>query len=140
MHAEEAEHLGQHARVGGGFDEADAQPSDLSPCGAFGGALGARRLGECEARFGEKRAPRRGELHAASDALEQRRADLALEVADLTGERRLRDVEPRGSAAEVELFGDGNEVPEVAEFHTRKVSPLTKNVLDCRPGLPFHYR
>src|SRR5678810_4216 len=120
---EEAEHFGQHARVRGGFDEADAQPSDLSPCGAFGRALSARRLGECETRFGEKRPPRRGELHTAGDALEQRRADLALEVADLPRERWLRDVESGGSSTEVKLFGDGDEIPEVAEFHlTYKVS------------------
>jgi len=140
VHAEEAEHFGQHARVGGGFDEADAQASDLSACRAFGGALGTCRLREREARFGEKGAPRRGERHTARDALEQRRADLALEVADLTGKRRLCDMEPRRRSAEVELFGDGDEVPEMAEFHTRKVSPITKDVLDCRPGIRFHYR
>ena len=138
MHAEEAKDFGQNARVGGGVDEADAQPPDLSPCCTFGGPLGTRRLGECEASFGEKRASRGSELYSASDALEQRRADLALEVADLTGERRLRDVEPRGRSAEVELVGDGDEVPEVTEFHlTYKVSRLTKDVLDCQPRIGF---
>ena len=88
--------------------------------------------------FGQKRASCGSELHAASNALEQRRADLALEIADLTGERRLRDVEPRGSPSEVKLFGDGDQVPEVAEFHlTYKVSRLTNYVLDCRPGTAF---
>jgi hypothetical protein len=47
-------------------------------------------------------------------------------------------VEPRGRSAEVELFGDGDEVPEVAQFHlTYKVSRLTKDVLDCRPRIGF---
>jgi len=40
-------------------------------------------------------------------------------------------VESRGSSTEMKLFGDGDEVPEVAEFHlTYKVSRLTKDVLD----------
>ncbi len=42
---------------------------------------------------------------------------LLLQVADLTAQRRLRDVCASGGAAEVELLGDGREVAEVTQFH-----------------------
>ena len=53
------------------------------------------------------------ELDAARGAVEQRLAELGLEAADLLRERRLRDVQPRGGAAEVPLLGDGDEVAQV---------------------------
>jgi hypothetical protein len=46
-------------------------------------------------------------------------------------------VKPCGGSAKVELFGDGDEVSQVAEFHTTKVSPLINDVLDCRFRIPF---
>ena len=52
-----------------------------------------------------------GEGDMPAVAHEQRAAELALELADLLGERRLADVEPRGGAAEVQLVGDRDEVP-----------------------------
>src|SRR5579862_7188026 len=36
---------------------------------------------------------------------------------DLLAQRRLGDVESFGCTVEVELLGDGHEVPEVPEFH-----------------------
>ena len=39
-----------------------------------------------------------------------------LEAADLPAERRLRDVEPIGGAAEVELLGDRDERPQMTEL------------------------
>src|SRR5206468_4029652 len=41
----------------------------------------------------------------------------ALEVADLPAERRLRDVQPLGGSAEVQLLRHGDEVAEMSELH-----------------------
>jgi hypothetical protein len=117
VHAEEAEHVGEDRRVGRRLDEADAEPPDLAARRALGSPLRALGLGERETRLGEEGAPRRGERHAARDALEERRAELALEVADLPAERRLRDVQAPGGAPEVPLLRDGREIAEVPELH-----------------------
>jgi len=43
---------------------------------------------------------------------------LIFEVANLPAQRRLRNVQPRGCACHILLFSDGDEVPQVAEFHS----------------------
>jgi hypothetical protein len=57
-----------------------------------------------------------GQLDPSARAQEQRRAERVLELADLVAQRRLRDVQPRGGAAEVEFLGDGQEVAEQARL------------------------
>ena len=59
--------------------------------------------------------------HASGGALHQRKPDLALEATDLLGERRLRDVLPCGRPGEVPFLGEGHEVPQLAEFHSRSL-------------------
>jgi hypothetical protein len=54
-------------------------------------------------------------------ALEQPDAELGLELAHLLADRRLRDVEALGGAAEVQLLRDGDEVPKVTEFHAAQL-------------------
>ena len=49
--------------------------------------------------------------------LEELDADGALELQDLLREARLGDVEAIGCPPEVELFGDGDEVPELTEIY-----------------------
>ena len=44
-------------------------------------------------------------------------AQLIFEFANLLADRRLRDVQPLRSPAEVQLLCDGNEISEVAKFH-----------------------
>jgi hypothetical protein len=58
-----------------------------------------------------------GENHSARASLEECRADLALEVADLAAQRRLRDVQPLRRAPEVQLLGDRDEIPEMTQLH-----------------------
>ena len=58
-----------------------------------------------------------GQLHAAAVALEQRHAQLRLELADLLTQRRLGDVQTLGRTPEVRLLRDRDEVAEVAELH-----------------------
>lgn len=65
--------------------------------------------------------------HAALVALQQRDAEFVLKRTDLLAKRRLCHVQPFGGAGEVQFFGNGNEVTQVAQFHidTFKVLNLT---------------
>ena len=47
---------------------------------------------------------------------QQIKSDEALQATDLPAQCRLRDEQPRGGAAEVELVGDGDEGPQLPEF------------------------
>src|SRR5574339_171120 len=58
-----------------------------------------------------------GELDAAADAVEERRAYLAFELTDLMRERRLRDVQCRSRLGEARRFCDLQEVLQVPQFH-----------------------
>jgi hypothetical protein len=57
------------------------------------------------------------QAHSLRGPLEQRDAELTLEVADLPAERRLRDVQPPRGATDVLLLGDGDEVVDLREAH-----------------------
>lgn len=79
-----------------------------------------------------------GQVDAMVVADEEVEPKLALELADLPAQRRLGDVEPLGSAAEVQLVGNGNEVAEMPELHTRRkwcvqVSCQMRRLLDTLP-------
>jgi hypothetical protein len=54
--------------------------------------------------------------------VEELAAELRLEAPDLRGERGLGDVEPLGAAAEVQLLGDGQEVPEMPELELHELA------------------
>ena len=84
---------------------------------------GAARLGDGEVDLGdraagarEQRRARGRQLHPPRRAHEQHGAEIALELADRARERRLRHVQPRGGAAEVQLLGDRHEVAQLAEL------------------------
>ena len=68
------------------------------------------------------------ELDAARGPVQQRLAELGLEAADLLRERRLRDVQALGGAAEVPLLGDGDEVAQVSELHGRRFISKTYSI------------
>lgn len=57
------------------------------------------------------------ERHAAAGARQQLGAGGVFEAADLLGDRGLRDSEPLGGAAEVQLVGHGQERPQLT--HTQ---------------------
>ena len=60
-----------------------------------------------------------GEQHLARRALDERDAELFLELADLRRQRRLAD-EARGrGAAEMLVFGQRNQISEVSQVHRR---------------------
>jgi hypothetical protein len=52
-------------------------------------------------------------------AVEQLDTELFFELADLVRQRRLGDVQAFGGACEIQGFGDGIEVADVAQFHER---------------------
>ena len=59
----------------------------------------------------------RGQPHGATRPVQQRLAELAFQPLDLGADRRLRDVDPLGSAREVGLLGDSDEVFQLPQFH-----------------------
>jgi len=65
----------------------------------------------------EKGSPAARQPHPPLVAIEQLDLDLFLELFDLLTERGLRHVESLGGAPEIQLFRDGNEVPQVTQLH-----------------------
>jgi hypothetical protein len=76
-----------------------------------------RRRGEGGTGVGQGRGAGGGQRHGAAGAVEQRRAELALQLADLGADARLGDVHAAGRPGEVGGLGDGDEVLELAELH-----------------------
>jgi hypothetical protein len=66
----------------------------------------------------EERRSRIRKAHATSRPHEKGCAQLVLQFADLTAHGGLGDVELPSSAADVPLFGDGDEVFNLGEAHT----------------------
>lgn len=95
----------------------------LLRCGSCGAKLansGVHRF-EDASRVIEEDAPARQERHASRSSLEERRAELVLERADRSTERRLAHVEAQRGAAHVPFFGDGDEIADLLEAHARIV-------------------
>jgi len=82
----------------------------------------------------------RQEPHAARRALEERRAELSLEPAYLTRERRLRDVQALRRAADVPFFRHGDEILDLGEAHVASAllpdppASNTESVLERQRG------
>jgi hypothetical protein len=65
--------------------------------------------------------------------IEQRDANLRLELANLLTERGLRGVQPGGGAREAQLAGNRYEVPEMPKFHQGRLDGDAKNNnAECR--------
>src|SRR5580704_5316438 len=81
---------------------------------------GGRRfdLGQRQTRVIEERLAGRGQLDAACAAGHEPGADLALQLAQLTAERRLRRAQPPlGGDRDALLLGHGNEITEMPQLH-----------------------
>jgi hypothetical protein len=74
-----------------------------------------------------------GQCDRAAVASEQRESQVSLEQPDLFGERRLGDVQQLGGVREVQLLGDGDEVPQVAQMHLHS-RWLLEQILDMIPA------
>ena len=59
--------------------------------------------------------------------IEQRDANLHLELADLLAERRLRRVQPGRGAREIQFFRDCHEVPQMPQLHPDRLDGAAKN-------------
>ena len=69
-------------------------------------------------------------MGAGSSSGTRHRSAVFVHLPDLVRQRQLRDVQPFGSAGEVQGFGDGVEVADVAQFHknSRNQSLMTSMV------------
>src|SRR5690606_3472070 len=74
-------------------------------------------LREDLARLDEERRSGRGQAHLLAAALEQAHAEVIFELLDVEAQRRLRDRQPPGRAAEMQLLGQCHEVAKMAQFH-----------------------
>ena len=83
----------------------------------------AGSLQDC-ACFGEENLPSFGEPHGFRAVVEERNPKFIFEVTNLPAQRWLRNVKPRGCACHVLFFSDGDEVSQVAEFHSPSSIPI----------------
>ena len=65
---------------------------------------------------GEEPLARRGQRDVPARAVDEALPELGLERAQALADARLRDPEPLGGAPEVELIGEGEEDPDLAEL------------------------
>src|SRR5262245_38364040 len=103
--------------------------ADLAAGRPLGGLHGAIREEQDLAGLIEEQSSGVGELHLALRTEEQLHLELLLETQDLLTQRRLGDVESGGGAAEVQFFGHGDEVAQVAELHGRQLYPRRIDVI-----------
>ena len=105
-------------------DKADVQPPGLSRTDALGLTEVLLDVAQGPAGPFEKRRPGRRERDRSRCAGQQRASDRVLEPANGLRERRLRHVQPAGRPPEVQLFGDGHEVTQVAELDVHGLGVL----------------
>ena len=100
---------------------ADRQPAALHAGQRLQLGLRGVELGEDVARPGDEQLAGAGERDLARRALDEREPDLGLQALDLLRERRLGDVLARRGAREVALVGEGDEIAQLAQFHTHSL-------------------
>jgi hypothetical protein len=96
--------------------------------------LAARRTssGRQEADSSRRRASGSSQCHLAPAALEQGRTQRFLEGGNGLRQRRLGHVQALGGAAEMQLFGDGDEIAQLAEVDIHRYAfPLIFTRLIC---------
>src|SRR5262249_41033994 len=100
----------------GARHEHDAQRAAEPLARTLGRAQRALRLRHRAACFFQEHAAGLRELADAVAALDQRGAELGLDLADGGRERWLRHAQALGGAAKAEFLGDGDELAELAEL------------------------
>ncbi|MNN19294.1 hypothetical protein D3C81_1325300 [compost metagenome] len=98
-------------------EDGDVEPAELALAGPLGplGRLIDQRPDV--ARFLEEQLAGPGQLHAARGAGKQPHAQFILQLLDLPGQGRLRDVQAGCGPPDVLLFGNGDEVAEMTQIH-----------------------
>ena len=77
-----------------------------------------------------------GQFYSPLAAHKEHHAQVFLQLADLTAQRRLRDVQVLGGLPEIEVLGDGDEVTNVTQFHGRYSIPAecrSRNLFRLQP-------
>src|SRR5215470_750678 len=77
----------------------------------------AIEVGECRTGACKEGATGVSQLNSARHAAEQLYVDFLLDRLDEAAERRLRNTKALRRAGDVPFFGDGDDVPEMPEFH-----------------------
>ena len=72
-------------------------------------------------RLAQEDTARVRQRHVMTAPIEERDANRRFELPDLLAERRLGGVQPGRGAREVQLVGHRDEVPEMPEFHPRRL-------------------
>ncbi|GAA2906720.1 hypothetical protein GCM10020220_114980 [Nonomuraea rubra] len=89
-------------------------------CALVGQALDLVNRVECLPRQLDHPASLRGDDHSAPGTGEQRHAELALEIADRAGQRRLRDVERPGRVGHGAVLRSRDHIAELLEIHAKE--------------------
>jgi len=96
---------------------ADSKGTRLTQGHPFGAALRLLDVVQDASRIVQKQCPRRTQSDTSGQSIEQEEPQLPLQVSDLPGEGRLDDMEPIGRSSEVLLLPNGDEIPQMSEFH-----------------------
>ena len=94
-------------------------------------------------QIGQHHPPKLGQMRVAALAVEQRPAQLMLELLDRAGQRRLADVALLGGAREIERARQGDEIADLLHFHGRESPSLGLNFLtppQRNPPVAVRYR
>lgn len=75
-----------------------------------------------------------GEAHVATDAFEHRRAELLLQEPEATADRRLRTMQPPGSAGEAAEFGNCDEGLDLSDVHRSGILMVRQNIMHLTDG------
>ncbi|KAG1392470.1 hypothetical protein G6F59_014589 [Rhizopus arrhizus] len=107
----------RHEAIQGRRHKADAEPAPLRLAQASRAFQHFLQAGGQQPRLLQQKAPGFGQPQGTGGAFEQLHAQFFLELADLTAERRLGDVQPGGGTREAAFFRHGLEVAQVSELH-----------------------
>jgi len=119
-------------------DHAEAQRPDQLVATGLRDLLDPRRLLEHALRLLDDALAHRRDRDLALAALEERRAELVLELLDRDRERRLRHEALRRGAPEASFLRDRDDVAQLVQRHDRAASPgkrarLARNAANSRP-------
>src|ERR1700722_1717218 len=136
---------GDRQQVGrDGGDHAEAQFAGEGIARRVRGRAYAGRRGERRARLRHDDRRPVADASAAALAVKQAKAELRLELENLTAQRRLTDVARRRRAAEMAVVGDGDHIFEVPEVHSLKIGGANRlsrdNRLDLSLSLAYRGR
>ena len=94
----------------GRADDAHAQAAHFAAVDLADGVDGHAHLGQQVGRLVHQRLARHGQLERARGARKQAHAQFAFQFHDLLAQRRLRDMQALGGAAEAFLLGNGKKI------------------------------